>query len=335
MQEPADDDDDIKVRPRGQRKFPGVASMQPEDSAEQLSGMPMPSRPRSVAQSASFGQQLTAKADSITASESASMQLARPVSQTLSGASGVGSIADSHAAVGLQQKGTFVQQQHKGVSDSTGGQQGPTSRHLAGAVVTVYDQNQSPAGAQQCDDQGTSTGAFRRQPSRRASSMEGQITELSEASGLEAQAANVADVYVQQEQQECSTMQMAQQQGWASQQAEAGALEHQASVEPQASTSQSSRSKQAQPGESVYAPRDLTVLEQYEADVVHAYATSFLAEAVLQGMLPAAANSAAAEQHTKLLAEVRQRNALNKVRHLEEVQAERAAWEAHEQNVKR
>ena len=85
----------------------------------------------------------------------------------------------------------------------------------------------------------------------------------------------------------------------------------------------------------MYAPRDLTVLEQYEADVVRAYATSFLAEVVMQGTMPAAANLAAADQHAKLLAEVRHRNALNKARHLQEVQEERAAWEAHEQNVKR
>ena len=331
LQEP-DDDDDIKVRPRGQRKFPQMASMQPEDSAEQLSGMPMPSRPRTAAQSASVGQQLTAEVDSITASESASVQPARQVSQTTSGAPGVGSSADSGAADGLQQPGNFVQQ-NIGASDSTRGQEGPASYHLAGADVAAYDQ--SAGAVQQFNDQGTPTGAFRQRPSRRSSSMVGQVTNMSEASGLEAQAANVADVYEQQEQQECSSMQMTEQQGMASQEAEAAALEHRASVAPLASTTQSSRSKQAQQRQSVYAPRDLTVLEQYEADVVHAYATSFLAEAVLHGMLPAAANSAAAEQHAKLLAEVRQRNALNKVRHLEEVQNERAAWEAHEQNVKR
>lgn len=333
LQEP-DDDDDIKVRARGQHKFPAIASMQPEDSAEQLSGMPMPSRPRTAAQSASIGQQLTAKAGSVTASDPASGQHARPVSQTLPGAPGGVSSADSGAAVGLQPTGTFAQQ-HSGVSDSTGGQEGPASHHLAGADVGAYDQNQSAGGAQQFDDQGTSTRAVRQQQSRRAPSMEGQMAELSEASGLEAQAANVADVYMQQEQQESGTTQMVQQQGLASQQAKAAAIANQASDSVEPSTTQSFRSKQAQRGEAVYAPRDLTVLEQYEADVVRAYATSFLAEAILQGMLPAAANSAAAEQHEKLLAEVRQRNALNKVRHLEEVQAERAAWEAHEQNVKR
>lgn len=333
LQEP-DDDDDIKVRPRGQRKFPRIASMQPEDSAEQLSGMPVPSRPRIAAQSASVGQQLTAKADSFTTSEAASVQHARQASQTVPGAPGAGSSADSGSAASLQQTGTFSQQ-HRGVSDSTGGQEGPASHCLAGADVGAYDQYQSADGAQQFDDEGTSTRAFRQQPSRRSSSMEGQITIVSEASGLEAQSANVADVYEQQEQQECSTMQMAQQPDLAYQEAETAALGHHASVAPLASTSQGSRSKRAQRGASVYAPRDLTVLEQYEADVVHAYATSFLAEAILQGMLPAAANSAAAEQHANLLAEVRQRNALNKVRHLEEVQAERAAWEAHEQNVKR
>ncbi|KAL0050091.1 hypothetical protein WJX82_004313 [Trebouxia sp. C0006] len=46
-------------------------------------------------------------------------------------------------------------------------------------------------------------------------------------------------------------------------------------------------------------------------------------------------NAVVAEQHQEALAEVQYRNALNKQRHLDEVKAERAAWEEHEANIKR
>ena len=340
MQEPADDD--IKLRRRAQRKFPRVAALQPEDSAEQLSSMPMPSRPFTAAQSASTSQQLTQQPNRVTvASGTASMQPAGPVRQTVSSAfapADIGSSAVSGPAPSLQQTGSLVQQ-HISLSNSSRTQEGPASGPLTDADVVAESSNDPAAAAQQSGSVSTSNGAFRQKSGRQSSSL-GEVPNLSEASGREALAAGdllFADAPEQQEQQEGVSMQMVQQLGLTPQHAEAAAPELRASVdvEPQASTSQSSRPQQALRGESVYAPRDLTVLEQYEADIVHAYATSFLAEAVMQGMLPAAANSAAAERHAKLLTEVRQRNALNKARHLEEVQEERAAWEAHEQNLKR
>ena len=340
MQEPAGDE--IKLRPRAQRKLPQVAALQPEDSAEQLSSMPMPSRPSTAVQSASASQQLTQQCDSITVeSGTASMQHTGSVRQTVSSAfapADVGSSAGSGPAPSLQQTGSLVQQDIS-LSSSSRTKEGPASGPLAGAAVVAEEGDDPAAAAHQSSIVSSSSGAFRWKSGRPSSSL-GEVSNLSEASGLEAKAAGdllLADAPELQEQQEGVTMQMVQQPGLIPEHTEAAALEPQASVgvEPHASTSQSSRPQQALRGESVYAPRDLTVLEQYEADVVNAYAISFLAEAVMQGMLPAAANSAAADQHAKLLAEVRQRNALNKARHLEEVQEERAAWEAHEQNLKR
>lgn len=334
VQEPADDE--IKLRRRAQRKFSQTAALQPEDSAEQLSSMPMPSRPSTAAQSASASQQ---RLDSATVSlGTALMQCVGPVRQTISNtlaSTRVGSSAVSGPALCVQQSGSLVQQQTS-VTDSNGAQEGKVSGPLAGAAVVAEEEGDSAASAQQPSNASTSTGTVRQISGRQSSSLV-QVPNSSAASSLEAQAASdlqLADAPEQQGQQESATMQMVQQPGLAPQHA---AFQPQASVdsEPRASTSRSSRSKQTQRGESVYAPRDLTVLEQYEADVVRAYATSFLAEVVMQGTMPAAANLAAADQHAKLLAEVRHRNALNKARHLQEVQEERAAWEAHEQNVKR
>ena len=132
--------------------------------------------------------------------------------------------------------------------------------------------------------------------------------------------------------------QQAEQQDLVSQQAQQEELDFEQasdSSEPVASSRHTTARGQGRPGESQYAARDLTVLEQYEADVVEAYASSFLAEAMLQQVLPATANAVVAEQHQEALAEVRYRNALNKQRHLDEVKAERAAWEEHEANIKR
>ena len=253
---------------------------------------------------------------------------------------GSGRSPASGPALSLQHTGSFVQQ-HTSISDSSCAQEGTASGPLAGSAVVAEEQENPAASAQQPGSASTANVTLRQSSGRQSSSLApGDISNLSEASSLEAQETGDlqhAHAAEQQKQQEDAAMPMVQQQGLAPKHAETAALEPQAYVdfEPQASTSQSSRSKQTQRGESVYAPRDLTVLEQYEADVVHAYATSFLAEAMMQNVLPAAANSAAADQHAKLLAQVRQRNALNKARHLEEVQEERAAWEAHEQNVKR
>ncbi len=145
----------------------------------------------------------------------------------------------------------------------------------------------------------------------------------------------------QQAQQDGSGAQQTQQEGLDAHQAQQAKQEDsdfgrdRDSAQAEASTNLSSASHQKQHGESVYAARDLTVLEQYEADVVEAYASSFVAEAMMQQMLPATANAVTAEQHQTALAEVQRRNALNKQRHLEEVKAERAAWEEHEANIKR
>lgn len=143
------------------------------------------------------------------------------------------------------------------------------------------------------------------------------------------QAQHDLDTDSQQAQQASSSSQQPQQDSFRAQQEE---LEFE-----QASTSQGTapRGGSRGPGESVYAARDLTVLEQYEADVVEAYASSFVAEALMQHVLPAAANSVVAEQHQQALDQVRRYNALNKQRHTDEVKAERAAWEEHEANIKR
>lgn len=105
--------------------------------------------------------------------------------------------------------------------------------------------------------------------------------------------------------------------------------------EPDASSSSATAAGRSRPEASVYAARDLTVLEQYEADVVQAYVSSFVAEAMMQQALPAAATAVVREQHEAAVAQVQQRNADTRQQHLEEVKAERAAWEEHEANVKR
>ncbi len=133
-------------------------------------------------------------------------------------------------------------------------------------------------------------------------------------------------------------LQQAEQEDMVSQQAQQEELEFEQpsdSSEPLASFRRITTPGPGRRGESQYAARDLTVLEQYEADVVEAYASSFLAEVMMQQVLPATANAVVAEQHQQALAEVRYRNALNKQRHLDEVKAERAAWEEHEANIKR
>ena len=133
-------------------------------------------------------------------------------------------------------------------------------------------------------------------------------------------------------------LQQAEQRDLDAQQAQQEELEFEQASDssgPLASSSRVAASGQGRHEESLYAARDLTVLEQYEADVVEAYASSFLAEAMMQQVLPATANAVVAEQHQQALADVQRRNALNKQRHLDEVKAERAAWEEHEANIKR
>lgn len=339
MQEPVDD---IKLRARthGQRKLAQSSALQPEDSAEQLSSMPQPSRPSAVMLPTYAGKQSALPNDSIPASGTASMQHTESVRHKVSGAG----LALDHetrttsapaSAAAHQPSGVHIVQDTS-VSGGSGNQEVTASSPSADAAAAAADDVSLAANVQQQDVEGASVEPVTQASSGR-SSMEvpGQL----EASGLEAQAAGDlqhAELQQQHDQEQSGAMQLAQQQGLLTQQSEVGALEHQTmsavDEEPQASTSQSAQAKQ---GKSVYAARELTVLEKYEADVVHAYAASFVAEAMMQGMLPAVANFVAASQHEELLAEVWRRNELSKVRHLEEVRAERAAWEAHEESVKR
>ena len=83
----------------------------------------------------------------------------------------------------------------------------------------------------------------------------------------------------------------------------------------------------------MYAAKDYSPLEKYEAAVAEAYAHSFVAGAIMQHALPAAANTVVSEQHRAALADVRRRNAENKQLHLEEVKVERAAWQKHEEDI--
>ncbi|KAL3162910.1 hypothetical protein ABBQ32_009352 [Trebouxia sp. C0010 RCD-2024] len=336
-QEPVDD---IKLRARTQRKLAQSSALQPEDSAEQLSSMSLPSRPSAVMLPAYVGKQPALPNDSTPASGTASMQHTESVRQKL----GTGLALDLETHTVFAQASAAANQpigvhtvQDTSFSDGGDNQEVTASSPSADAAVPAADDVSHAAGVQQQDDDSNSSEPVK-QASIGRSSMEvsGQL----EDSRLDAQDAELhlqhADLDQPHDQEQSGAMQPAQQQGLLPQQSEQGALEHQTmsavNEEPQASTSQSSKPKQ---GKSVYAARELTVLEKYEADVVHAYATSFVAEAMMQGMLPAVANSVAASQHEKLLAEVRRRNELNKVRHLQEVQAERAAWEAHEEGVKR
>ena len=169
--------------------------------------------------------------------------------------------------------------------------------------------------------------------SRQLSSRQQLELEASQAQqpGLEPEQAQRQETGFQQ-------LQQAEQEDMVSQQAQQEQLEFEQasdSSEPLASSSRITAPGQGLRGESQYAARDLTVLEQYEADVVEAYASSFLAEAMMQQVLPATANAVVVEKHQQALAGVQYRNALNKQRHLDEVKAERAAWEEHEANIKR
>lgn len=337
MQEPVDD---IKLRSRAQRKLVQASALQPEDSAEQLSSMPMPSRVTSATPPPYVAQQPALPDDSIPASGAASMIPTEPVRQKVSGPCLPLDLetktASAQASAAAQQHSEVCSLHDTSVSDSSDDQAEPASSPSAGTAVAVADEVSLAAGTQQQEHEGTSVEPLTQLSSgRSATEVPGQPKDT----GLETQvAADLQHAESYQDEHEHAAVQLAQQQGLVPQHGEVAALEHQAMSAGndgvQASTGQSSRPKQLQ-GKSVYAARELTVLEKYEADVVHAYATSFVVEAMMQGMLPAAANAVVDNQHGQLLAEVRRRNELNKVRHLEEVQAERAAWEAHEESVKR
>ena len=92
--------------------------------------------------------------------------------------------------------------------------------------------------------------------------------------------------------------------------------------------------RQPNRGQSGYAAKDYSPLEKYEAALVSAYAASFVAGAMMQHALPAAANTVVSEQHTAALVEVRRKNAETKQLHLEEVKVERAAWQKHEEDIR-
>ena len=347
--------DDIQARSRHKGKLPQLSTLQPEDSAEQLSSIAVPSR-QGRARAAAHAQQMATLADSTPASVVALMQAAKSSSsghvapqaslaQPSADSAAAGLAPTGHAFAGqssvrrLQQPEVSSKQQFstlRGQSNDTEGAAG--SDTLAVDLESAADADVVAVGGQQHATE-AKTAEFVGQHSQRQSSWEAQGQQVSPQGHVQAgELLQHADSKLQQDQQPDSSMQLAQQESLASEQeqgAAAGLHRRPMHDEPEASTSQRSRQKQVKRGESVYAARDLTVLEQYEADVVHAYATSFLAEAMLQGMLPAAANTMAADEHSKLLAEARQRNALTKVRHHEEVKAERAAWEAHEEIVKR
>ena len=311
----------------------------------------MPSR-QGTSRASAYAQQAASLADSTAASGVAARQadrssshmapqggLAQPSAvSAVAGQAVVGRVPASQASArGLQQPEVSSNQQ---LSTSSG--PGDTEGAAASDSLAVGLDSAAPRGAVAAsahqDATEDSNLEFVRQHSQRQSFGEAEGQLVSSEAEQAGQLLQSAESTLQQGQQPYSSMQLAQQQSLTPEQDQRAAFEldqRPMNDEPEASTSQSSRQKQVIRGESVYAARDLTVLEQFEADVVRAYATSFLAEAMLQGMLPAAANTMAADEHAKLLAAVRQRNALTKVRHLEEVKAERAAWDAHEEKVKR
>ena len=171
------------------------------------------------------------------------------------------------------------------------------------------------------------------QSSRQLSSRQQLELKASQAQqpGVEPEQAQHQETGFQQSQQ-------AEQNDMGAQQAQQEELESEQASDssgPLASSSHTAAPGQGRHGESLYAARDLTVLEQYEADVVEAYASSFVAEVMMQQVLPAAANAVVAQQHQQALVDMRRCNALNKQRHLDEVKAERGAWEEHEANIKR
>lgn len=98
-------------------------------------------------------------------------------------------------------------------------------------------------------------------------------------------------------------------------------------------TSAANAHRQPSRGQSVHAAKDYTPLEKYEAALVQAYAASYIAGAMLQHSLPAAANAVVSERHRAAVADVRRKNGDMKQLHLEEVKAERAAWQQHEEDI--
>lgn len=314
-------------------KLASLASLQPEDSAEQLSNLAMPVRQATAATSRQLprqGPQHTPEAAFSTSRSGVKGETAH------NGAAAAAAIAA--AGKGLQ----LSPQQPAGLVASTTAQQssdeifgadaaaaaGPGSGQGQGGSSSVGHGATSVAVPGEQGSGDSLLGQPNRQLPNRQESAQSRH-QLLQPQFESQQAQHDLDTGSQQAQQASSSSQQPQQDSFRAQQEE---LEFE-----QASTSQGTapRGGSRGPGESVYAARDLTVLEQYEADVVEAYASSFVAEALMQHVLPAAANSVVAEQHQQALDQVRRYNALNKQRHTDEVKAERAAWEEHEANIKR
>lgn len=129
------------------------------------------------------------------------------------------------------------------------------------------------------------------------------------------------------------------QQAQSAQQAQQAAFEMQQGQSLEAPQAQRThvRPQQGRPpsgrGQAVYAAKDYSPLEKYEAALAKAYADSFVAGAIMQHVLPAAANTVVSEQHRTALADLRRRNTEMKQLHLEEVKVERAAWQKHEEDI--
>ncbi|KAL0042270.1 hypothetical protein WJX77_008145 [Trebouxia sp. C0004] len=311
-------------------KLPRLATLQPEDSAEQLSNSAMPGR---QATSATAGQ-LHAQAPEASAGASrsdAEVKLAqralhrdshaaaaaadhlRPLDQPPT-VPGSGTALQLSNAMLEQKRASGLESAQTGVDTSSGGFGGiasSTTGEQGGGGSVLGQSSRQLSCRQQLELEANQS----QQPGFESE----QAQHQHQGAGFQqSQQAEQKDMGAQQAQQEELEFEQASD-----------------SSELPASSSRTTAPGQGRRGESLYAARDLTVLEQYEEDVVEAYASSFLAEAMMQQVLPATANAVVAEQHQQALAEVRYRNALNKQHHLDEVKAERAAWEEHEANIKR
>ena len=312
-------------------KLPRLATLQPEDSAEQLSNSAMPGRQgTSARQLPAQDIQQAPDAFAATSRSDAEFEFAQHAQHRDSHAAGA--TADHlrpldqqfqtvpSSGTALQPSDAMLEQKRaSGLENAQTG--GDTSSEGSGGFA--------PSSTGEQGGGGSVLGQF----SRQLSSRQQLELEASQAQqpGLEPEQAQRQETGFQQ-------LQQAEQEDMVSQQAQQEQLEFEQasdSSEPLASSSRITAPGQGLRGESQYAARELTVLEQYEADVVEAYASSFLAEAMMQQVLPATANAVVVEKHQQALAGVQYRNALNKQRHLYEVKAERAAWEEHEANIKR
>ena len=307
-----------------------LSTLQPEDSAEQLSSSFLPNsqaRPTGVAapppQPAQQDRDLPTSTAPSTASTPSQLDQAVPEHQAAVVSRPVS--AQRASAMSLREPASFQSEHQVGASNSganqptvqiQGGRRSVDLEGAAGAesqapdaifadvqqVSHTFSQLSSGQQSQQLQDQNLNPGAQQAQHDQQVQQGTGLLASQRLISGP--------------------------------QQAQHDEAETSAS-EPDASSSSATAAGRNRPEGSVYAARDLTVLEQYEADVVQAYVSSFVAEAMMQQALPAAATAVVREQHEAAVAQVQQRNADTRQQHLEEVKAERAAWEQHEDSVKR